>query len=164
MVNEVDEEFYQHFGRRYGAIECYRTEDAEVILVALTSVASIAHDIVDEYRKEGKKVGLLRVRMFRPFPRQEVADVLQNAQKVAVIDRNISYGRSGILALEIKAAMYSEPKKPPIFGFIGGVAGISMTARRIREAIQYTYDHPEPDDEIIWLGVPPWEEEQEWKS
>ena len=160
VVEKVDEEFYQHFGRRYGVVECYRTDDAEVILVALTSVASIAHDVVDEFRKEGKKVGLLRVRMFRPFPRQEVTNVLQNALKVAVIDRNISYGRSGILALELKAAMYSEPKTPPVFGFIGGLAGISITAGRIREAIQYTYDHTEPDDEIIWLGVPPWEEEQ----
>lgn len=158
VVKEVHEEFYQHFGRRYGLIECYRAEDAEVILVAMTSVASMAHDIVDELRKEGKKVGLLRVRMFRPFPRQEIIAVLQNAAKVAVIDRNISYGRSGILALELRAAMYSAPKKPPIFGFIGGVAGLSITPGRIREAIEYTYEHPEPDDEVIWLGIPRWEE------
>jgi len=158
VVKEVHEEFYQHFGRRYDFIECYRAEDAEVILVAMTSVASMAHDIVDELRKEGKKVGLLRVRMFRPFPRQEIIAVLQNAGKVAVIDRNISYGRSGILALELRAAMYSAPKKPPIFGFIGGVAGLSITPGRIREAIEYTYEHPEPDDEVIWLGIPCWEE------
>jgi pyruvate/2-oxoacid:ferredoxin oxidoreductase alpha subunit len=158
VVKEVHEEFYQHFGRRYDFIECYRAEDAEVILVAMTSVASMAHDIVDELRKEGKKVGLLRVRMFRPFPRQEIIAVLQNAGKVAVIDRNISYGRSGILALELRAAMYSAPKKPPIFGFIGGVAGLSITPGRIREAIEYTYEHPEPDDEVIWLGIPRWEE------
>jgi pyruvate/2-oxoacid:ferredoxin oxidoreductase alpha subunit len=158
VVKKVHEEFYQHFGRRYDVIECYRAEDAEVILVAMTSVASMAHDIVDELRKEGKKVGLLRVRMFRPFPRQEIIAVLQNAAKVAVIDRNISYGRSGILALELRAAMYSAPKKPPIFGFIGGVAGLSITPGRIREAIEYTYEHPEPDDEVIWLGIPRWEE------
>jgi pyruvate/2-oxoacid:ferredoxin oxidoreductase alpha subunit len=158
VVKEVHEEFYQHFGRRYDVLECYRAEDAEVVLVAMTSVASMAHDIVDELRKEGKKVGLLRVRMFRPFPRQEIAAVLQNAAKVAVIDRNISYGRSGILALELRAAMYSAPKKPPIFGFIGGVAGLSITPGRIREAIEYTYEHPEPDDEVIWLGIPRWEE------
>jgi pyruvate/2-oxoacid:ferredoxin oxidoreductase alpha subunit len=157
-VKQVHEEFYQHFGRRYDVIECYRAEDAEVILVAMTSVASMAHDIVDELRKEGEKVGLLRVRMFRPFPRQEIAAVLQNAAKVLVIDRNISYGRSGIMALELRAAMYSAPKKPPIFGFIGGVAGLSITPGLIREAIQYTYEHREPDDEVIWLGIPRWEE------
>jgi pyruvate/2-oxoacid:ferredoxin oxidoreductase alpha subunit len=157
-VKEVHEEFYQHFGRRYDVIEPYRAEDAEVILVALTSVASMAHDIVDELRKEGKKVGLLRVRMFRPFPRQEIAVALQNATKVLVIDRNVSYGRSGILALELRAAMYSAPKKPPIFGFIGGVAGLSITLGRIREAIEYTYEQQEPGDEIIWLGIPRWEE------
>lgn len=158
VVKDVDEEFYRHFGRRYDVIECYRTEDAEVILVALTSVASIGHDVVDELRKEGKKVGLLRVRMFRPFPAQEIAAVLQKASKVVVIDRNISYGRSGILALELRAAMYNAPRKPPIFGFVGGVGGLSIMPGNIREAIEYTYDHEEPDDEIVWLGIPPWEE------
>ncbi len=158
-VSQAHEEFYRHFGRRYDVIEPYRAEDAEVILVALTSVASMAHDIVDELRKEGKKVGLLRVRMFRPFPRQEIAAALQNAAKVLVIDRNISYGRSGILALELRAAMYMAPRKPPIFGFIGGVAGLSITPGRIREAIEYTYEHQEPGDEIIWLGIPRWEEQ-----
>ena len=158
VVGQINEEFYQHFGRRYDVIECYRAEDAEVILVAMTSVASMAHDVIDELREEGKKAGLVRVRMFRPFPKQEIVAALQNASKVVVIDRNISYGRSGILALELRAAMYSAPKKPPIFGFIGGVAGLSITPGRIREAIEYTFDHREPDDEIIWLGIPPWEE------
>lgn len=158
VVKEVHEEFYQHFGRRYDVIECYRTEDAEVILVALTSVASMGHDVVDEMRQEGKKVGLLRVRMFRPFPVKEIAAVLQNAAKVAVIDRNVSYGRSGILALELRAAMYGAAKKPPIFGFVGGLAGLSIRARNIRQAIEYTYDHDEPEGEINWLGIPRWEE------
>jgi pyruvate/2-oxoacid:ferredoxin oxidoreductase alpha subunit len=159
VVKEVDEEFSRHFGRRYGVIECYRTDDAEVILVALTSVASIGHDVVDELRNEGKKVGLLRIRMFRPFPLQEITAVLRNAAKVVVIDRNISHGRSGIVALELKAALYGEPHRPPVFGFVGGVAGMSMTPGRIREAIEYTYEHEKPEEEIIWLGIPPWEEQ-----
>ena len=158
VVKKVNEEFYQHFGRRYDVIECYRAEDADVILVALTSVASMAHDVVDEMRQEGKKVGLLRVRMFRPFPKQEVTAVLQNASKIAVIDRNVSYGRSGILALELKAAMYDAVKKPPIFGFIGGLAGLSIRARNIRQAIEHTYAHEEPEGEIVWLVIPAWEE------
>jgi len=158
VIKEVDEEFYQHFGRRYGVIECYRTEDADVVLVAVTSVASMAHDVIDELRQKGQKVGLLRVRMFRPFPTQEIADALQNASKIAVIDRNISYGRSGILALEIRAAMYGAAKKPPVFGFIGGLAGLSLKVADIQHAIDYTYAHEQPEGEIIWLGIPPWEE------
>lgn len=159
VTKQVHEEFYQHFGRRYDIFECYRTEDAEVILVAMTSVASMAHDVIDEMREEGKKVGLLRVRMFRPFPVQEIAAVLQNASKIAVIDRNVSYGRSGILALELRAAMYAAAKKPPIFGFIGGVAGLSLKMENIRYAIEYSYAHEEPEGEIIWLGIPAWEEQ-----
>jgi pyruvate/2-oxoacid:ferredoxin oxidoreductase alpha subunit len=158
VVKEVNEEFYQHFGRRYDVIERYHTEDAEVILIAMTSVASMAHDVVDEMRQEGKKVGLLRVRMLRPFPKQEIAAALQGVSKVAVIDRNISYGHAGILAIELRAAMYSEQKRPPIFGFIGGLAGLSIRTRDIRQAIEYTYAHEEPEGEIIWLNIPPWEE------
>jgi pyruvate/2-oxoacid:ferredoxin oxidoreductase alpha subunit len=157
VVKEIDAEFYQHFGRRYDIFECYRIEDAEVVLVAMTSVASMAHDVVDAMREEGKKVGLLRVRMFRPFPTQEIAAVLQNASKIAVIDRNVSYGRSGILALELRAAMYSAAKKPPIFGFIGGVAGLSIRVENIRYAIEYAYANKQPEGEIIWLGIPAWE-------
>lgn len=158
VVKEISQEFYEHFGRLYDVIECYRTEDAEVVLVALTSVASIGHVVIDEMRKEGKKIGLLRVRMFRPFPTQEIIDALKGASKVAVIDRNISYGRSGILAMELRSAMYGAKKRPPIFGFIGGITGLNITAGRVREAIEYTYAHDEPEGEIIWLGVPKWEE------
>jgi len=84
--------------------------------------------------------------------------VLQNASKVAVIDRNVSHGRSGILALEVKAAMYGAAKKPPVFGFVGGVAGLSLRVENIHQAIEHTYTHEKPEDEIIWLGIPPWEE------
>ncbi|GAI73974.1 unnamed protein product, partial [marine sediment metagenome] len=95
---------------------------------------------------------------FRPFPAQEIAAVLQNASKIAVIDRNISYGRSGILALELKAAMYSAVKKPPIFGFIGGLAGLSIRVENIRHVFEYTYAHEEPEGEIVWLGISAWKE------
>ncbi|MFC1983182.1 pyruvate ferredoxin oxidoreductase [Chloroflexota bacterium] len=158
VAKEVNEEFYEHFGRRWDAIECYRTDDAETILVAMTSVASIAHEVVDELRREGKKVGLLRVAMLRPFPIEDIAPVLQNALKVAVIDRNISHGHGGILALELRAAMYGERKRPPIFGFIGGLAGLSVTAKDIRQTIEYAESHEEPESGILWLGIPAWEE------
>ena len=157
VVTEVSQEFDEHFGRCYEAVECYRTEDAEVILVAMTSIASMAHDVVDELRQRGKRIGLARIRMFRPFPKDEIAAVLQNASKVAVIDRSVSYGRSGILALEVRAAMYGQGKQPSIFGFITGLAGLSVTPERIVEVIDYTFSHQQPEGEIIWIGIPPWE-------
>ena len=158
VVREVSQEFERYFGRYYDAIEGYRIEDAEIILVAMTSIASIAHDIIDDLRQKGKKIGLLRVRMFRPFPVKELVTMLQNTSKVAVIDRSLSYGRSGILSLEVKAAMYEAGKRPPVFSFITGLAGLSITSERIVEAIEYTVTHNEPEGEIKWIGIPPWED------
>lgn len=158
VVKEVNEEFFQKFGRRNDSIECYKTDDAEIILVAMTSVASIGHDVIDGFRRDGKKVGLLRVAMLRPFPIQDIEPVLSKASKVAVIDRNISHGHGGILALELRAAMYASENRPPIFGFIGGLAGQSIKVEDIRQAIEYTEAHQEPDSEILWLNIPGWEE------
>jgi pyruvate/2-oxoacid:ferredoxin oxidoreductase alpha subunit len=157
VAKEVRGEFYQHFGRRWDAIECYRTDDAETIIIAMTSVASIAHEVVDELRAEGKKVGLIRVAMLRPFPIQDIAPVIKNASKVAVIDRNISYGHGGILAIELRSAMYTQQQRPPIFGFIGGLAGLSVTAKDIRQVVDYVDTHEEAEHDIIWLGIPAWE-------
>jgi len=159
VTKKVDREFFEQFGRSYDLVETYRTEDAEVALVALTSVASIGHDVVDQMRAEGRKVGLVRVRMFRPFPVQEIIEALKRISKVAIIDRNISYGRGGVLAMEVRAAMYRASESPPIFGFITGLTGLSVTPDRIREAIEYTFACREPGDEIIWLGIPRWEEQ-----
>ena len=157
-AKQINQEFYQQFGRSYDLVETYRTEDAEVALVALTSVASIGHDVVDQMRAEGKKVGLVRLRMFRPFPVPEIVEALKGIKKIAVIDRNVSYGRSGILAMELRAALYRSPDSPPVYGFITGLTGLSVTPDRIREAIDYTFTRPEPEDEIIWLGIDRWEE------
>jgi pyruvate/2-oxoacid:ferredoxin oxidoreductase alpha subunit len=158
VTKKVSQEFFEHFGRKYDLVETYRTEDAETVLLALTSVASIGHVVVDQMRAEGKKVGLVRVRLFRPFPVQEIIESLKGVSKVAVIDRNVSYGRSGVLAMEVKAAMYRSGERPSIYGFVAGLTGLSVTPDRIREAIEYTFTHPEPEDEIIWLGIDRWEE------
>jgi pyruvate/2-oxoacid:ferredoxin oxidoreductase alpha subunit len=158
VAKEVREEFYQQFGRRWDAIECYQTDDAETIIVAMTSVASIAHEVVDELRAEGKNVGLVRVAMLRPFPIQDIAPVIRNAKKVAVIDRNISYGHGGILAIEMRSAMYTQRNRPPIFGFIGGLAGLSVTVKDIRQVVEHVESHEEAEHDIIWLGIPAWED------
>ncbi len=154
VTKKADQEFRQYFGRSYGVLDCYQTEDADVVLVAVTSVATIAHGVVDDLRAQGKKVGLLRVRMLRPFPKQEIAAALSGAKKVAVIDRNISYGRSGVLAMEIKAALYDEQKKPPVFGFITGISGANVSPMLVHEIADYAYLHERPATEIIWVGVP----------
>jgi len=154
VVKTADEEFKQLFDRSYGVVECYRTDDAEVILVVSSTITSIARSVIDMLRQQGRKVGLLKIRMFRPFPTKEVAAALSNARKVAVIDRNISPGRGGIFATEVKAAMYGERSKPPVFGFVTGLCGLAVTPELLAEIIDYTYQHDEPEGDVIWRGVP----------
>lgn len=154
IVKKADAEFEQLFGRSYGVVESYQIEDAELIVVTTSTIASITRSVIDAFREQGKRIGLLRIRMFRPFPTKEISMALSNAQKVAVIDRNISYGRGGVFATEVMAAMYNEQRRPPIFGFIAGITGLPVTPKLITEAVDYVYTHETPEAEIIWLGVP----------
>ena len=148
----ADEEFYELFGRRYGLIEPYRADDAELIVVTSGTVTSTAREVIDELRAEGRRVGLLKIRVFRPFPTLLVREALRSAKKVAVIDRNISFGMGGIFAQELKAALYNSAERPPILGFVAGLDGRDITPAVIREIIDYAESRDEPED-LIWVGV-----------
>ena len=153
VARQVDEEFKEVFGRSYGLVEKYFMEDAEVVLVTSATITSTARVVVDELREEGHKIGLLKMRMFRPFPAEDVREALAGARKVAVIDRNISFGHGGIFAEEIKSALYNGAHRPPIFGFIIGLGGRDVTPASIRGIAEYTFGHDVPETEIIWREV-----------
>jgi pyruvate/2-oxoacid:ferredoxin oxidoreductase alpha subunit len=153
VARMADEEFGELFGRRYGLVEGYRLEDAEVVLVTSATVTSTSKEVVDELRGEGRKIGLLKVRLFRPFPAYDVRKALSGARKIAVIDRNISFGQGGIFAEEIKSALYNSRARAPVFGFITGLGGRDVTPQSIREIADYTFVHDEPEAEIIWWGI-----------
>lgn len=153
VAEEADREFQEIFGRGYGLVEGYRTEDAEMILVTSGTVASTSRIVIDELREKGEKVGMLKIRTFRPFPTAKVRGVLCEAKKVAVIDRNCSFGYGGIFAQEVKAALYNEAERPPVFGFIAGLGGRDITPELIGEIIEYTLSCDRPEEDIIWRGV-----------
>jgi len=153
VARQVDREFGEVFGRSYGLVEKYHLEDAEVVLVTSATITSTARVVVDELRQEGHKIGLLKMRMFRPFPAEDVREALAGVSKVAVIDRNISFGHGGIFAEEIKSALYNGSHRPPIFGFIIGLGGRDVTPASIRGIAEYTFEHDAPETEIIWRGV-----------
>lgn len=153
VAKEADEEFYEIFGRKYGVVEPYKCEDAKIIIVVSSTVTGTARTVIDEMREKGKKVGLLKIRFFRPFPFDDVKSVLLNAEKVAVIDRNISYGAGGIFFQEVKSALYNEKKRPPIFGFITGLGGRDVTPEIIGEIIEHTEKNEKPEENILWRGV-----------
>ena len=153
VAREADEEFGRLFGRRYGLVEGYRLDDAEVVLVTSGTVASTSRDVIDDFRERGLKVGMLKIRLFRPFPAEEVRESLRKARKVAVIDRNISFGHGGIFAQEIKSVLYNAGLRTPLFGFIAGLGGRDVTPQLIGQVLDYTLEHDEPPADIIWMGV-----------
>jgi pyruvate/2-oxoacid:ferredoxin oxidoreductase alpha subunit len=153
LINETGKEFGELFGREYALLEEYRLDDAEIVLIASSTIASTARVAIDELREEGKKVGLLRVRVFRPFPSEEIRELLVNRKKVAVIDRNISFGHGGIFAQEIKSALCNCKDKPPIWGYITGIGGRDVAVRHIKEIVNDTIESDKPEQDILWKGV-----------
>jgi pyruvate/2-oxoacid:ferredoxin oxidoreductase alpha subunit len=149
----VDEEFGQVFGRKYGLIDAYRCEGADLILVASGAIASTARVVVDALREKGRKVGMVKVRLFRPFPKAELAEVLQGAEKVAVVDRNVSFGVGGIFAHELRAAFCNEKVRPSIFSFIAGLGGRDVTPQVLNDVVYQTYKRSEPDEQSLWVGM-----------
>lgn len=151
VIDEAQAEFNDIFGRNYGMVEEYKTQDAEVIMVAVSTAASTAKDAIDEMREKGIKAGLLRLRFVRPFPFKKVREVLSSAKKVIVLDRNLSPGIGGIIFQEVKSAMYNEANKPPIYGFIAGLGGRDITVSTIKDIFDAA-EKEEPKD-IIWTEV-----------
>jgi pyruvate/2-oxoacid:ferredoxin oxidoreductase alpha subunit len=153
VTRRVDEEFGRQFGRTHGLIEPYRCEDAEAVMVTSGTVTSTARVVVERLREEGVKVGLLKVKMFRPFPMEEIKGVLKGVEKVGVIDRNISFGYGGIFAQEIRATFCNEDERPKVFGFITGLGGRDVTPKVIEEVIHYTLNNARPEEEILWIDL-----------
>jgi pyruvate/2-oxoacid:ferredoxin oxidoreductase alpha subunit len=160
----VDEEWGKRFGRRYGLLERYRADDAELVLVTSGTITSTTRYVVDQLRAKGEKVGLVKARMFRPFPTEAWRAALAGIPHVAVLDRNISPGHSGIFAEEIRAALYDLPneKRPAIHGYIVGLGGRDVRPETIIDCIDRTRAAtaasgkgaaPQPED--VWVGVKP---------
>jgi len=152
VIREVDEEFERLFGRGYGLIKPYRCDDAEVILVTSGTIASTARAVIDQMRDEGIKIGSLKVRVFRPFPFDEVYQVLSKAKRIAVIDRNVSFGHHGIFYQEVKSALYGRTDVP-VYGYITGLGGRDVTPQVIRTIADKAIGDGNPDSLINWIGV-----------
>jgi len=150
---EADEEFEKLWGRRYGLVEEYRTDGADTILVTSGTITSTSRAVIDERRDAGEKIGLLKMRFFRPFPAEEVRRVLGKAKKIAVIDRNIGFSIGGIFAQEIRAALWGTGITMPLFSFIAGIGGRDVTPGVINEIVDITNASEQPEQEVYWIGV-----------
>ncbi|HPF71298.1 MAG TPA: transketolase C-terminal domain-containing protein [Candidatus Krumholzibacteria bacterium] len=130
VVQKVSDEFAALTGRQYAFAEEYRLDDAEIVMVMLGSSAGTAKDVIDEYRAKGVKAGLLKIRMFRPFPNEYVAKVLAGRKAVAVLDRSASFGGfGGPLFTEVRSAMYG--LKVPVHNYIYGLGGRDFDLKQV---------------------------------
>ncbi len=128
VILDVAKRFAQMSGRSYGLFEEYRTEDADYIMLIIGSAAGTAKQAVDELREEGKKVGVLKLRVFRPFPAKEIAEALKNCKAVAIMDRCESYnGNGGPLGSEVTAGLYRNKVLIEAVNYIYGLAGRDFT-------------------------------------
>jgi pyruvate/2-oxoacid:ferredoxin oxidoreductase alpha subunit len=153
LIEETGREYEKMFGRSLGLVDAYRTEDAEFLFVTSGTAGYTARVAVDELRDSGLRAGNLRIKVFRPFPFAKVRDIVAKAKKVAVVDRNISYGAHGIFYQEVKSALYGETGMPPVLGYIAGLGGRDITTDSFKEVASHALAKSKADEEIVWIGV-----------
>ena len=161
VIKEAYEEFKATFGRGDPSpfIEEYMTEDAEIMLVGMGTLALPARVAVRRMREQGKKVGFLRIKFFRPFASEEIQEALSKCKAVAVIDRDYSYGspaNGGVRFNEVRSAMYPATNHPHILNFIAGLGGREVLVRDINEIVDTTQraiDTGKIEEETTWIAV-----------
>ncbi|TRZ87746.1 MAG: pyruvate ferredoxin oxidoreductase [Methanosarcinales archaeon] len=137
VIQEINDDFAKRFGRDYGGlIDTYRMDDAEAVLVTMGTVTSTSRQVVDELRQEGKKVGLIKLRFFRPFPSEELKNILQNTGAVGVVDRSLSFIGGGQAFNETRSALYG--LSIPIINHLAGLGGRDVTEMQIRKMFELT--------------------------
>ncbi|NLH22707.1 MAG: pyruvate ferredoxin oxidoreductase [Methanothrix sp.] len=136
-IEEGARQFQESFGRYYGGlIDGYFLDDAEIVIVTLGSVIGTIKDAIDAMRSEGKKVGLLKIRSYRPFPVQALRKALKDAAVIAVIEKDVAIGGEAGLVTDLKAAFYSSSIRIPIIGFAAGLGGRDITIKDIRKMVE----------------------------
>jgi len=136
-IEEVARQFEESFGRYYGGLlDGYFLDDAEIVIVTLGSVVGTVKDAIDAMRSEGKKVGLLKIRSYRPFPVQALRKALKDAAVIAVIEKDVAIGSEAGLVTDLKAAFYSSSSRTPIIGFAAGLGGRDITIKDIRKIVE----------------------------
>lgn len=156
-LDEVDRSFSDLFGRSYGGqIEEYRSDDADTVIVTMGSQTGAVREVVDSLREKGEKVGLVKLRLLRPFPRERLAQALKGKRAVGVVDRNVNFGwQSGTVFMETKAALQDLPQRVPVTGFIAGIGGTDFNLEMAERAFAITRLAAEgkPHQEVTWMNL-----------
>ena len=145
VIKDTCREFEEIFGRKYDLVENYFCDDAEIVIVAMGSICSTLKEIIDIKRANGEKIGLLKIRVYRPFPKEDIAEAIKNCSKLAILDKNISFGTGGALYIDMKSHFDKET-----YGFIIGLGGRDVTPDTIDEIIEKTKN---PEQDVTWIGL-----------
>jgi len=139
-IESVAKEFEEIFGRYHGGlVDGYMLDDAEIVIMSMGSILGTIKDVVDEYRARGEKVGVLKVRSFRPFPKEQIREAIKNAHVVVILDKNISIGTNeGALFTETKSCLYNSKIRIPIVGYTVGHGGRDIRVEDIAKIIEET--------------------------
>jgi len=153
-LDKAWEEFGKHFGRHYKAVETYKTEDADTILLTMGSYSQTASIAIDEMREKGEKVGQIKLRLWRPFPFDDIKKAVGGAKKLIVLDRCISSGGpGGPVASEVRSAFYDEKDRPAIVGFIAGLGGRDIMPDQFIDMIKRGREMDGSEDRFQLLGT-----------
>ena len=156
VIREVWDEWERLTGRRYTPVEEYRTDDADTVFVTIGSYGELGMEVVDRLREEGKKVGLVKIRLFRPFPYEDILGILTKFKNLLVVDRALSVGGvGGPLASELKTALYRLENRPNVFSFIAGLSGRDVPPEKFIEMYDAAAEGLKKKswDEFVIVGV-----------
>ncbi|TRO50885.1 hypothetical protein E2P71_09835, partial [Candidatus Bathyarchaeota archaeon] len=154
IIQQIDKEFGEMFGRSYGGLyEEYKCENAEAVIIAMGTIASTARVAISELQDEGYKVGLIKLKAFRPFPVEELCQTAKKYKAIGVIDRNVCLGSGGVVFNELRGAIYDLDPKPKVLGFHTGMAGEEVPPAKIKHIAKKTIRSiKEPVDQIVeWV-------------
>jgi pyruvate ferredoxin oxidoreductase alpha subunit len=152
VVKQVDGEYGEKFGRSYGIVEGYKTEDADVVLLTMGSITTTARGVVMQLRERGEKVGLIKLKLYRPFPKEELKTLLTKFRIIGVVDKNVGFGSGGAVFHEVRSALYGTNSQPHVLGFVVGLGGRDVT----EEHFHYMFKkmlRGEIKEEIEWVGL-----------
>ncbi len=154
VVEEVGKEFSQLFGREYGLFEPYYLEDAEVALVVAGSAAGTTKHVISQLRQQGLPVGMLKIRLFRPFPAKELRKALKHIPAIGVMDRSLMFagGQGGPLFSELRSAFYELDNRPSIYSIVYGLGGRDLGPKQI-EGLLRDFLEGNPPEDICYLGL-----------
>lgn len=147
------DEFENVFQRRYDLVESCSTDDADLVVVTAGTITSVSRIAIDAMRKKGIKVGLMKIRLFRPVPIKRWQQELGNKEKVMVIDRNLSVGHGGIFCNEIKSALFGIPNPPKIHSVIAGLGGRDVTPEEVQGMIDHVMELDQPSETPLFWGL-----------